>query len=60
MPQLVSPFFDFIVLLQNPVHGADGTEVLFFVKKCCVYLLRGLVLKTLSMEHIKHLLFFRH
>jgi hypothetical protein len=56
MSKLIPPLFDFLMRLQETIHGADRTEVLPFVQKGGVDLVRSLVHKPLLMEKIQDLL----
>ena len=58
MAQLVAALFDFLVRLQEAIHGPDGAKVLAFVQKGRVDLLGGLIHELLRVEHIQDLLTF--
>jgi hypothetical protein len=58
MAQLVPALFDLLVLIQDAIHGAQGTKILAFIQKGRVDLRWSLIHKTLRVEDIQDLLTF--
>jgi hypothetical protein len=56
MAQLVATLFDFLMRLQETIHGTDRTAVLPLVQKGGVDLVRSPIHKPLLMEKIQNLL----
>jgi hypothetical protein len=53
MAQLVPALFDFLLTVQEAIHGPDGTKVLAFIQKGRVDLLGSLIDKTLRVEDLQ-------
>lgn len=58
MGALVTPLPALILLFQNPIHGADRTVMHFFIQERGPHLPGWTVLKTLTVQHIQHLVAF--
>src|SRR5712692_1537555 len=58
MTQLVAAFADFLLLVQDAIHGAPVAHIRLLVQQRGIHLARGLVLEPLAVQHHPHLLFF--
>jgi hypothetical protein len=58
MAQLVAPLFDFLVFLQEAIHGPEGAQVLSLVQKGRLDLPGGFIPELLRVENIYNLLTF--
>ena len=58
MAELVSPFFDLRMRIEDAVHGAYGAVVYPFIQKGCVDFMGCLVHELVGMEDVEHFLPF--
>jgi hypothetical protein len=56
MAKLIPSLLDFLMRLQEPIHGPDGAKILTFVQKGRIDFLRGFIHELLRVEDIEHLL----
>jgi hypothetical protein len=60
MTQLIAPFLDLAMLIENPVHGADRAQVTTFIEKGGIDFMGCLIDKAWGMKGIYHGLSFLH
>src|SRR3990172_9125783 len=58
MTQLVPALLNFLVVVEDAVHGTDRAMVLSFVQKGCIDFLGGLIHEPLCMKDIEYFLSF--